>query len=238
LNSPDGLVKLCLVASGRQPNGNTSDLIREVVLRCLSFNGIPKTINTLAELGSQQTTALSKDDLIKEGPAPPDGWELWSSVYGSHSEALVEKLGSYHPDLPRVILHHHYGPFLSGSRRLPFCGPGDDLSPLVGRILTSVIACACLRAQKGAHRQLTSHIHGLFNAYSNDEPEIAQVDPKRVFSNEKGIKVLLLWVDRIMIKYKTDIEKRKHEKRKAEKLPNGIGPDSCLAEILGSKSFP
>lgn len=71
----------------------------------------------------------------------------------------MKKLGEAHPDLPVHILNSHYGPALSD--------PLDTFPSghfKVGRILTSVVAMACLRAQQGVAPQLTSHVFGLKKA--------------------------------------------------------------------------
>jgi hypothetical protein len=57
------------------------------------------------------------------------------------------------------ILNSHYGALLSDP-------PTSDLPPFpshakIGRILTSVVAMSCLRAQGGVGPQVTSHVFGL-----------------------------------------------------------------------------
>jgi hypothetical protein len=81
---------------------------------------------------------------------------LWNSVYDPHSAKLLEKLSASHPDLPVHILSSHYGALLSDPSATVGAG-----SAKVGRVLTSVVAIACLRAQQGVTPQVTSHIFGL-----------------------------------------------------------------------------
>lgn len=58
------------------------------------------------------------------------------------------------------ILNSHYGPLLS-----------DPSSPApaakIGRVLTSIIAISCLRAQTGVGPQVTSHVFGLRKAFED-----------------------------------------------------------------------
>jgi hypothetical protein len=57
------------------------------------------------------------------------------------------------------ILNSHYGPLLSDP-----AGPAEVGNAKVGRVLTSLIAIAALRAQTGVGPQVTSHVFGLKKA--------------------------------------------------------------------------
>jgi len=57
------------------------------------------------------------------------------------------------------ILNSHYGPLLSDP-----AGPAEEGNCKVGRVLTSLIAIAALRAQTGVGPQVTSHVFGLKKA--------------------------------------------------------------------------
>jgi hypothetical protein len=231
LNSPEGLVQLSLIAGSDHPH-RTSDLIREVVLRCISFNGIPRTINTLAALGPRGPP-LSEEELLNvKDESQAVGIKLWKSIYGPHATNLIKKLGSYHPDLPRMILHHHYTPMLGRSWDGSFA-PGSAMKSMVGRILTSVIACACLRAQTGAHMQLTSHVYGLLNAYTarDGSEDLMEVDPQGIFSTEKGIMILLVWVDKLVAQFKPETAIM------AMEMEAHFGPASSIEDILESSEL-
>lgn len=84
------------------------------------------------------------------------GKALWDNIYQPYSDKLIAKLGESHPDLPVHILHAHYGHMFA-----------DPLNKFpaghfkVGRVLTSVVAMSCLKAQQGVAAQLTSHVYGL-----------------------------------------------------------------------------
>lgn len=89
------------------------------------------------------------------------GQELWKSIYDPFDQKLVEKLALSHPDLPIYILNSHYGGLLSDF-------PGQTSKSKVGRVLTSLIAVSCLRAQTGVGPQVVSHIFGLRKAFEDD----------------------------------------------------------------------
>lgn len=86
-----------------------------------------------------------------------EGIALWNDIYGQHSETLIEKLSSFHPDMAEYILDAHYGPLLTDP-------PAREGQFRLGRILTSVIAIAALRALTGVGLQVTSHVYGLKKA--------------------------------------------------------------------------
>lgn len=145
-----------------------AELIREICLKCMSFNGIPSTINSLAAISAEVPGLVNSSLSTERSPLlissqdhmeqmKHEGLALWRSIYGAHSEKLARKLSDYHPDLMTNILLHNYIPILSQTRSF-------DNKPLVGRILTSIIAISCLRAQFGAENQLTSHLYGLKHA--------------------------------------------------------------------------
>ncbi|WVQ84526.1 hypothetical protein IAT38_006680 [Cryptococcus sp. DSM 104549] len=140
-------------------------LMREAGLKCISFNGIPRTINGLGAFRShlpedvQQALdkqAYRQNDSSTVTEINTRGRALWDAIYAPHHEKLISKLDASHPDLPVHILSSHYGPLLSDPNTLP--------TPRVGRVLTSVLAATCLRAQRGVGPQVTSHIFGLKKA--------------------------------------------------------------------------
>ncbi|GAB1317647.1 hypothetical protein MFIFM68171_07857 [Madurella fahalii] len=180
LNSPASLLILHQVASSSSSSSSssspsppsssplaTAELIREIGLKCISFNGIPRTINCLgafkaglasepwaSELCTAPSRALTPDNLAAVARR---GRDLWESVYTPFDAKLETKLAESHPDLPVHILGSHYGPLLADP------APPADRNGLasVGRNLTSVVAIACLRAQTGVGPQVLSHVFGL-----------------------------------------------------------------------------
>ncbi|KAK3689495.1 hypothetical protein B0T22DRAFT_408526, partial [Podospora appendiculata] len=172
LNSPASLLILHTIASS-PPSTTTplaaAELIREIGLKCISFNGIPRSINCLnsfrfslpttdrwvADLATAPTRSIDAANLAV---ARQRGRALWQSVYTPLHDKLEAKLAVAHPDLPVHILQSHYGPLLSDPE-----GPSGGVAR-VGRSLTSVVAIACLRAQTGVGPQVLSHVFGLRKA--------------------------------------------------------------------------
>lgn len=177
LNSPDSLAALQATAS--DPSAKTyrplppvpaAELIREVGLKCISFNGIPRSINSLGAfraglprdvqdgLETRASRLVTPENLPRRREA---GLALWKSVYDPFDEKLTARLADSHPDLPVHIHGSHYAPLLSNPG-----GPGADRGGLadVGRVLTSLVAIACLRAQTGVGPQVLSHVFGLRKA--------------------------------------------------------------------------
>ncbi|PYI24906.1 hypothetical protein BP00DRAFT_462243 [Aspergillus indologenus CBS 114.80] len=177
MNSPDSLTVLYELATSSPatpatPETNpptplaTAELMREVGLKCISFNGIPRTINCLnafrASLPADITAHLSTTPTREPTPATIEGIRargraLWDSIYRPFETKLYDKLARAHPDLPVHILHMNYGALLADPPRAPTAGT-------VGRVLTSLVAVACLRAQTGVAPQVTSHVFGLRKA--------------------------------------------------------------------------
>jgi hypothetical protein len=189
MNSPDSLAILFKVATSQPPADQatqhsqsrdsalaTAEFMREVGLKCISFNGIPRAINSLAtfraslppDIVSQLATQPTR---IPKTPSKiyNRGLALWTSVYAPHDVKLIEKLAESHPDLPVHILHSHYGALLSN----PTTRAG---LAKVGRVLTSVVAIACLRAQSGVGPQVVSHVYGLRKAWEDGTWRESTVD--------------------------------------------------------------
>lgn len=122
------------------------------------------------------------------------GDSLWDSIYNPFSEKLAAKLGQSHPDLPVFIIQGEYGCLFSDPAT-----PKDPKRPDIGRVLTSVIAVACLRAQSGVGPQVVSHVFGLRKAFEDGTAESEQEVPggKWLASNE-GSLWLLEQVDSIV----------------------------------------
>lgn len=99
------------------------------------------------------------------------GEGLWSSIYKPYEETLLQRLADSHPDLPVVILNSHYGPALAdfpAAASSENVGTGIGANPAkIGRILTSLVAISCLRAQTGVAPQVTSHLFGLRKAFED-----------------------------------------------------------------------
>ncbi|KIX04857.1 uncharacterized protein Z518_05728 [Rhinocladiella mackenziei CBS 650.93] len=201
MNSPASLLELYqLTQTLPSPLSATqaAELMREVGLKCISFNGIPRTINCLGAFRE----GLPKD-VFDQIPPPASrkldssnvdevmarGRRLWNSVYYPFEDKLYEKLAASHPNLPVHILAADYGMLLSD----PF-----TTSPVkVGRVLTSIVAIACLRAQTGVGPQVTSHVFGLRKAYEDGTAE-KDVEGGEWLASDEGSQWILNAVDEIV----------------------------------------
>jgi len=60
-------------------------------------------------------------------------------------------------------VNHEYGALFADPPTL-----GHETGAKVGRVLTSIVAVACLRAQTGVGPQVTSHVFGLRKAFQDE----------------------------------------------------------------------
>jgi hypothetical protein len=111
------------------------------------------------------------------------GRKLWRSVYGRHEEVLLNRLGEAHPDLPGVVLAGSYGLVLAGEE-------GE-------RVGTSLVAVACLRARRGAGKQLVSHVYGLSGAAGEGK------EGERWLGTDEGSEWVVRSVDRLVECFET-----------------------------------
>lgn len=241
MNSPDSLTQLFNLASDYNDSNNnnnteeataeaeaaitTAEFMREVGLKCISFNGIPRTINSLnafrANLPARVTKNLSRtvtrapssssssDGKSDQCNTPAEiqsrGLALWTSVYRPLEKKLYDKLADAHPDLPVVIVNYHYGALLADPPAPPPKTEEEETERArrrrtmttgkVGRLCTSIVAIACLRAQSGVGPQVTSHVFGLKKALEDG----SWVDDERNVESEQGAKWLasdegLMWI--------------------------------------------
>ncbi|KAH7130046.1 hypothetical protein B0J11DRAFT_522302 [Dendryphion nanum] len=171
MNSPDSMVALYKSASESKSEPESvaiAELMREVGLKCIGFNGVPRTINMLnsfrAALPSSIIPSLSTTPT--RFPTPQNissinnrGQALWESIYRPLSTKLESKLADAHPDLPVFIINGEYGAL--------FSDPPRETGANVGRVTTSLVAIACLRAQQGVGPQVLSHVFGLRKSWED-----------------------------------------------------------------------
>lgn len=204
MNSPDSLTVLHKVAAPLHPEGPApaAAFMREVALKCIGFNGVPRVINMLnafrANLDDTVYSQLSTQSTRTPTPAnisamSARGEALWSSIYRPFDGKLKAKLAQAHPDLPVHILHSEYGAL--------FADPPGHREARVGRVLTSVVAVACLRAQTGVGPQVLSHVFGLRKAFEDGshaaEDEVEVQGGEWLASDDGGV-WLLETTDRIV----------------------------------------
>lgn len=215
MNSPESLLQLYGLATSSAQSSNltninhpvyAAELMREVGLKCIGFNGVPRTINCLNAfrdgLPQKIQTELSKRKprrhLSKQNiEATVDrGNGLWDSVYRPFSDKLTAKLASSHPDLPVFIIESEYGALFSDPPSTP---ENEPHGAKVGRVLTSVIAVACLRAQTGVGPQVLSHVFGLRKAFEDGTAESEQeVQGGKWLASNEGSTWLLETTDKVV----------------------------------------
>lgn len=202
MNSPDSLTALYHLATSTASNHvQTAELMREVGLKCISFNGIPRTINCLnafkASLPDSISAQLSRTPT--RAPTPENvsaiserGHTLWNSIYRPFENKLYDKLADSHPDLPVHILNSHYGALLSD--------PARDTGAAAGRVLTSIAAVACLRAQTGVGPQVLSHVFGLRKALEDGSwaSDVESEEGASWLASDEGNEWILRSVDSIV----------------------------------------
>jgi hypothetical protein len=81
------------------------------------------------------------------------GHALWHNIHSPFTVELEHRLGKAHPDLPLIIINDQYGSL--------FADPEGTTGTAIGSIATSLLAIACLRAQRNVNPQLQSHLVGL-----------------------------------------------------------------------------
>lgn len=207
LNSPDSLQALHQVAAtatASETPVSAAEFIREIGLKCISFNGIPRTINCLgafraglpadvvAQLSTQPTRQATEANLAQMNTR---GRALWTSVYTPFENKLYDKLADSHPDLPVHILGSHYGPLLSNPEERAGLGT-------VGRSLTSILAIACLRTQTGVGPQVLSHVFGLRKAveqevHKEEFETVEEADAVERLASDEGSEWILKSLDKI-----------------------------------------
>ncbi|KAK8105278.1 hypothetical protein PG999_008637 [Apiospora kogelbergensis] len=218
MNCPDAMTSIFHLANEKSHDPATAstqnaELIREVGLKCISFNGIPRSINCLgafyASLPEDVATKLQARRPTREltpqniEARKEGGLALWDSVYTGFERKLLAKLGRSHPDLPVHILNGHYSNLLANPPRDAVLADryGKENVAVVGRVLTSLVAIACLRAQTGVGPQVVSHIFGLRKAYEQGDARAAgevEVQGGEWLASDEGSIWLLEHVDRLV----------------------------------------
>jgi hypothetical protein len=184
--------------------------MRDAALKCAPFAGLPPALNALRALRAALPPAVverlprrpAAQPLLAEAPGEDvralvaRGRRLWRGVYGRHDEALLRRLGEAHPALPLAVVAGSYGLVLADPGG-PHCrptSPGEE-AWWVGRVRTSLVAVACLRAQRGAGPQLVSHVYGLRNAFAEGGVEAGV---EGWLGSDEGAEWVLGSVDRIV----------------------------------------
>lgn len=144
------------------PEGEPDRAWREVVLQSHLFAGFPRVVEAfevLDEAGGLGTWEAGEDE---SDWSPARGDELFERIYGSGTDAVRERLASFHPNYAAMIREHAYTRVLTR--------PGLDAAT---RELCAVAALIVL----GTDRQLASHARGAVRcgASAEDVLAVAQV---------------------------------------------------------------
>ena len=152
-----------------------------------------------ASLPSSVVSSLSTQPTRYPTPSNIDsinsrGRALWDSIYRPLETKLENKLADAHPDLPVFIISGEYGAL--------FTDPPRETGANVGRITTSLVAIACLRAQQGVGPQVLSHVFGLRKAWEDgswrDEREAGEEEGIKWLASDDGCEWTLEKVDEVV----------------------------------------
>ena len=123
---------------------------------------------------------------------------MWNAIYHPFTDKLTAKLAQSHPDLPIHIIENEYGALFSDPGT-PAMDPA--IRPNVGRVLTSVMAIAVLRAQSGVGPQVVSHVFGLRKAFEDGSAEREgelPIEGGKWLASDEGSQWLIEQVDKIV----------------------------------------
>jgi hypothetical protein len=107
---------------------------------------------------------------------------------------LEQKLKLAHPDLPVAIINNEYGSI--------FSHPDRTTGKNIGRIITSLSAIACLRAQWGVAPQLKGHMFGLKKVWEDgswaEEQDTGPEEAVKWLASDEGCIWVLTKVDELV----------------------------------------
>ncbi|KAF2829527.1 Dol-P-Man:Man(5)GlcNAc(2)-PP-Dol alpha-1,3-mannosyltransferase [Ophiobolus disseminans] len=206
MNSPESMIALYNSTSASRPSDEgvqIAEFMREIGLKCIGFNGIPRTINMLNAFRANlpPSIASSLNTQPTRNPSPENiesinqrGRVLWDAIYRPLETKLIDKLGEAHPDLPVFIINQEYGGL--------FTDPPGKPGAKVGRVTTSLIAITCLRAQQGVGPQVLSHVFGLRKGWDDgtwkQEPEAGSEEAIKWLVSDEGCTWVLEKVDELV----------------------------------------
>lgn len=162
LHDRAGLVRFAQAHGARAAS---DERVRETLLQCHLFCGMPRTI---AAFDALKAAGLSLDQAMPREAAPEHrseaGAELFARIYGEQTEAVLDHLGTLDRTLALWIAEHAYARVLSR----------DGLDAATREL----IAVACLAAT-GHDRQLASHARGAIRCGAAPEDVAAVLETIR-----------------------------------------------------------
>ncbi|TAQ88265.1 hypothetical protein B7494_g3408 [Chlorociboria aeruginascens] len=199
MNSPESLSELYSLATtsskDKRQAVNTAEFMREVprTINCLGAFRASLPVDIISRLSTEPTRVVTAENI---NAIKSRGQNLWKSIYAPFDSKLIARLADSHPDLPVHIVSHEYGGLFSDPE-----GLGHVRGAKVGRVLTSIVAVACLRAQTGVGPQVTSHVFGLRKAYEDGSYQAEgefEVEGGQWLASDEGNIWLLNSVDTIV----------------------------------------
>lgn len=147
---------------------DTTQKIREAILKSSALGGLPKAINSLMRLKTVTPNELresavqrqAEKDSADSGNTDSRGAAFFDQVYGKINKRVLGQMSTAYPDLGYWAMYHVYGPLLSYTGIL---GPKE----------TSLVVCASLIPQD-VNPQLKGHLKGALNNGATKE-EVMQV---------------------------------------------------------------
>lgn len=224
MNSPDSLSELYQAASPEGDAVQTAELMREVGLKCIGFNGVsffpfpsssppqrdestdqrsckkqvPRTINMLnafrASLPEKVTSSLSTTPTRIPSP------QNITSMSARGQDLWKSIYDPFDKKLYSKLADSHPDlpvHILHSEYGALFADPEEKVQGKVGRVLTSVVAVSCLRTQTGVGPQVLSHVFGLRKAFKDGSAE-GDVEGGEWLAGDEGSVWLLEKVDGIV----------------------------------------
>ena len=135
------------------------------------FAGFPRAISAFERLELAQADGAAA---IEEDPTGVEqrGAELFSLIYGEHTERVLQKLERLHPDFRRMIVRDAYGRVLAR----PFL-------PVVERELMAVAMLAALQIKK----PLEAHIRGAKTVGATTDEILVALDAAKGIANSETL---------------------------------------------------
>lgn len=180
MESPESLLILYDFVVSEKPESevSTAEFMREVGLKCISLNGVPRAIECLTAFHNglprhviKKLCTIPSRQLTVHNFASVQqrGRNLWDSINNPLGKQVFDRFATTHPDLPVHILSSHYSHLLSDP-------PASDRAGLatLGGFMTSLVIIASLRVLRGTRVYVSTHMLGLKKHVDNGKYKLDQ----------------------------------------------------------------